>query len=257
MGLKDAIGKLLGRRSNIDELTNTPFRKECWWGIHHHLDHSQLRENLRPEALEHLADWLWQQCLEIEADSNPRGRCRYALVDQTIARSKFEVLVMQPNQDNDVTGFVGTQGITGKLHAHIDEIFRADEKLRDLTGLPLADVEWRMANDAALLMMRKSYWISSVFNTARIALDDQATDEDRDWYKPFFHSACVASEYFTRMKVGMPNAIQNDEDGTIAQAYSSFMEFVLMEETHPLQAWRNHYRAAIRDGHLTPPFGID
>ncbi len=257
MGLLDAIGEALGRRSLQKSMSETPFRQTCAAAINQNLADTKLREHWSPDAIQRIAGWLWQECLGIEAHENPRARCRYLLVDQTLARAKFEVLIMEPAPDKNLTGFVGTQGISGKLHGHIDEVFRADEELRDMTGLPLLDVDWQTANDTAVLMMWKTYWISSVFNVARVALHDNAADDERDWYKPFFHSACVAAEYFTRQKIGMPNAIANDPNGMVALAYNSFMEFALGDEPYPLKAWRNNYRDWIDDGRLRPPFGSD
>ncbi|WP_210358942.1 hypothetical protein [Sphingomonas beigongshangi] len=257
MGLLNAVGRALGRRAALKDMKASPFREACSLAISQKLADTKLRDHWSADAVERIAGWLWQECLGIEAHENPRARCRYLLVDQTLARSRFEVLIMEPASDKNVTGFVGTQGITGKLHAHIDEIFRADEELRDLTGLPLREVDWQAANDAAVIMMWKTYWISSVFNVARVALHDNAADDERDWYKPFFHSACVASEHFTRQKAGMPSAIGDDADGMVALAYHSFMEFTLSEAPSPLKAWRDHYRDWIDAGRLKPPFGAD
>jgi hypothetical protein len=257
MGLLDAIGQRLSRGKALRDMKATPFREACSLAINQKLADTKLREHWSPEAVERIAGWLWQECLGIEAHENPRGRCRYLLVDQTLARAKFEVLLMEPALDKNVTGFVGTQGVTGKLHAHIDEIFRADEELRDMSGLPLAEVDWQAANDSAVILMWKTYWISSVFNVARIALGDTTADDARDWYKPFFHASCVSAEHFARQKVGMPSAIGDDRDGMIALAYHTFMEFALGDDQYPLRAWRDHYRDWIVEGRLQPPFGAD
>lgn len=257
MGLLDAIGQRLGRGKALRDMHATPFREACFLAINTKLGDTKLREHWSPEAIERIAGWLWQECLGIEAHENPRSRCRYLLVDQTLARAKLEVLLMESAPGKNLTGFVGTQGITGKLHAHIDDIFRVDEELRDMAGLPLAEVEWQTANDVAVVLMWKSYWISSVFNVARVALGDSAVDDARDWYKPFFHAACVSAEYFARQKCGMPSAISDDRNGIIALAYHTFMEFALGDEQYPLSAWRNHYREWIVEGRLQPPFGRD
>lgn len=254
MRLLAAVGRALGRRAALKDMKATPFREACSLAISQKLGDTKLREHWSPEAVERIAGWLWQECLGIEAHESPRARCRYLLVDQTLARAKFEVLIMEPDPNKNVTGFVGTQGLTGKLHAHIDEIFRADDELRDMTGLPLNEVDWQSANDIAVIMMWKTYWISSVFNVARVALHDNAADNERDWYKPFFHAACVAAEHFTRQKVGMPPAIDDD---VIALAYQQFMEFALGDAPSPLKAWRGHYRDWIESGRLNPPFGAD
>lgn len=254
MGLLDAVGRALGRRAALKDMKATPFREACSLAISHKLGDTKLREHWSPEAVERIAGWLWQECLGIEAHENPRARCRYLLVDQTLARAKFEVLIMEPDPNKNVTGFVGTQGVTGKLHAHIDEIFRADDELRDMTGLALNEVDWQSANDISVIMMWKTYWISSVFNVARVALHDNAADDERDWYKPFFRAACVAAEHFTRQKAGMPPAIDDD---VVALAYQQFMEFALGDAPSPLKAWRGHYRDWIESGRLIPPFGTD
>lgn len=257
MGLLDTISKMLGRNAAFRNLEENPFRTLCAASISQRLDDAHLRDEFSPEAIERLSAWLWQECLGIEAHEHPRARCRYLLVDQTLMRSKFEVLIMKSEPHEDVTGLVGTQGITGKLNAHIDEIFRVDEELRDMTGLALPDVSWQTANDAAVLMTRKAYWISAVFNDARVGLNDKAADKERDWYKPFIHSAFVGAEFFTRRKMGMPSAIEHDENGMIALAYNSFMEFVLDDQPYPLKGWRNQYRCWIDDGRICPPFGGD
>jgi len=254
MGLLDSFGRALGRRAALKDMKATPFREACSLAINQKLGDTKLREHWTPEAVERIAGWLWQECLGIEAHENPRGRCRYLLVDQTLARAKFEVLIMEPAAEKNMTGFVGTQGVTGKLHAHIDEIFRVDGELRDMTGLSLAEVDWQIANDAAVIMMWKTYWISSVFNGARVALHDSAADNERDWYKPFFHAACVSAEHHARQKVGMPSVINDD---VVALAYHQFMEFALSEARSPLEAWRSHYRDWIDAGRLNPPFGTD
>lgn len=257
MGLLDTVGRMLGRRTALNEMRATPFREACSLAINQKLGETKLREHWSPEAVERIAGWLWQECLGIEAHENPRGRCRYLLVDQSLARSKFEVLIMEPAPAKNTSGLVGTEGVTGKLHAHIDEIFRADAELRDMTGLASVDVDWQSANDAAVLMMWKTYWISSVFNVARAALHDNAVDDGRDWYRPFYHSACVAAEYSARQKIGLPNAIDGDDTGMVALAYHSFMEFALSEAPSPLRAWRDHYRDWIETGRISPPYGAD
>lgn len=257
MGLLDTVGHLLGRRTALKEMRATPFREACSLAINQKLGDTKLRDHWSSEAIERIAGWLWQECLGIEGHDDPRGRCRYLLVDQSLARSKFEVLIMEPATDKNTSGLVGTQGVTGKLHAHIDEIFRADAELRDMTGLSAENVDWQNANDAAVIMMWKTYWISSVFNVARAALHDNAVDDERDWYRPFYHSACVSSEYFARQKIGLPNAIAGDQNDMVALAYHSFMEFALSDAPSPLKAWRDHYRSWIEEGRLSPPFGVD
>lgn len=257
MGLLDAVDRALGRRTALKEMRATPFREACSLAINQKLGETKLPHHWSPEAVERIAAWLWQECLGIEAHEDPRARCRYLLVDQSLARSKFEVLIMQPAPDKNTSGLVGTEGITGRLHAHIDELFRADPELRDMTGLSLDNLDWQSANDVAVLMMWKAYWVSSVFNVARAALHDEAADYERDWYKPFYHAACVASEYFARQKIGLPNAIEGDESNMVPLAYHSFVDFALSDVSSPLKAWRDHYRDWIDAGRIHPPFGTD
>lgn len=257
MGLRDAVERLFNSRAIDREMSATPFRRTVGAAISVNLAQTKLHEHFSKEARERIAGWLWGECIGIEQHEDPRGRCRYVLVDQTLARAQFEVLVMDPDAYDDPTGLIGTQGISGRLHSHIDEVFRVRPELRDATGLPLGDVNFQSAHDAAVIMMWKSYWISSVFNAARVALHDTAADDNRDWYKPFCHAAYVAQEQSYRQALGLESAIDDPFPEIVALAYHNFMEFALSDAPSPLAAWRSHYRDWLDEGRLRPPFGAD
>lgn len=251
MAIFSAFGNLLNRRAARKEMGSSPYRYATSLAINEKLHDTKLKEHWSQEAIERMAGWLWDQVLQIEADPNPIARCRYLLVDQTLARTKFETLLMTPT--GNPTGCVGTQGVTGKLNAHIDDLFRIDLELRDMTGLETADIDWQTAQDVAVIGMWKAYWISSVFNVARVGLGDGATDET-NWYLPFFHSSVVATEHTARQKLGWPSAIEGDEHGLVALAYGNMMDFALGDAVNPYVAWKNHYAEWIREGRLQPPF---
>jgi len=48
--------------------------------------------------------------------------------------------------------------------------------------------------DTVLVRYWRSYWWAETFNACRIELNDNNSDPDRDWYRPFLHSACVSAE---------------------------------------------------------------
>lgn len=111
MGLLDKISQALKLNKSSESISGTPFRDLCAASIDRRLEEAHLRGEFSSGAIERLSAWLWQECLNIEAHPNPRARCRFVLVDQTLMRSKFEVLIMEPEIEKDVTGLVGTQGV--------------------------------------------------------------------------------------------------------------------------------------------------
>jgi hypothetical protein len=243
-------------RKAFKHFTSTPYRQAVSTAISMKVNETGLKDHWSEEAVGRLAEWLWDTAMQIEASPNPILACREALVDQGIARANYMTLLFEPNPDGDPSGFTGTQGITGKLHSHIDEIARKDEHLLPFFDVPPDQIDWQSANDAAVTLMWKFYWTSEVFNTCRVALGDYV-EGGENWFKTFLHAMCVFREHQCREMLCWPSAIEDDDMGMIPLAYHTMMEFALSDTPYPARAWRNHYADWIAEGRLKPPFGND
>ena len=119
------------------------------------------------------------------------------------------------------------------------EIIDANHELRSDLGGPTASI----TRDRVETFVRRSYWqwywLVESMNALRIELGD--FPEQGDWYVPFKHAVCVASEATYRREIELPPAFDEDVAREALLAYPLFMDIVLAGDEDPLKEWREYH----------------
>jgi hypothetical protein len=213
-----------------------------------------LKRALTAEANDFLAKEILQRIADI-LDSEDRFReCRRQIHQSVREFARLQVLNISASPEPDITGFRGTQGITGKLQTHLVEIISADKLLTELMEAWRVDLtDQEKIHNTMTILYQRAYWISHTMNICRAATGDY-NPEIKDWFRPFVHAMCVWSESEYRKQVGLEPAIVDDKLQLIAMVYAGFGNIVLSCTLDPLASWKEKADVLLRNGSLTPPY---
>lgn len=210
----------------------------------------KLDEIISQETLLSIQEQVCKDIYSIANSKDSRMKCRESLTELIREFTRCEVLLMDKDNKNDLTGFAATQGVTGELYKYLTKIASHNKWLNEMAYE--AHDEPTSDDILALLgiMRARNYWLMETYNHLRKTLGDYYDEDNEDWYGPYIHAMCVCAEYQFRMDAGLKTNI----DITVFMMYATFETFVEKGRQFPDQAWRNSFRDSIEDGTLTPPF---
>ena len=184
-----------------------------------------------------------QMYLEINEVCNARDpvtACREKLCVTMLDLAMYQVLIIPPEPEDDVTGLRGEPGISGELKAHLHKLSRTNDELHALlsaSGVPLTrDSVW----DVLQRCYWATFWLLESINAVRMEVGDY--DESDDWYRPFMHAAAANSEHLYRRNLDMPSCFDEDVAEIAPTAYSIFTDIVLSGAKNPGLEWREYYK---------------
>ncbi|MFQ6006902.1 MAG: hypothetical protein ACE5OQ_15535 [Woeseia sp.] len=170
----------------------------------------------------------------------PVVTCRGKLAATMIKFASYQVLIIPPPPEEDVSGLRSQPGITGELKENILQIIDSDHQLcselREITDSPTLDVVWEYLQRSYW----QAYWFLETFNAARIELGD--VKKERDWFLPFKHAACANCEHVYRREIELPPAFDEGIASDAATAYSIFTDIVISGAEDPELEWRDYHR---------------
>ena len=201
-----------------------------------------LRDFISADTQDGLSRQLYLDVNEICNAVNPVAACREKLAANMMKFAAYQVLMIPPAPEDDVSGLRAQPGISGELTQHVARIVKTNIELRSDMGGP----ESSMTQENVWSFVQRSYWTRYWFvetiNAARIELGDFA--EDDDWYLPFKHAACVTCESNYRREIEMPAAFEESVAREAIMAYPIFTDIVLAGDKFPDREWREYHKGS-------------
>ena len=201
-----------------------------------------LRKFVGTDTQDALSRQLFLDINEICNAVNPIAACRERLAACMMKFAAYQVLVIPPAPEKDISGLRGQPGITGNLREHLVRIIESNHELRSDMHEPSSP----LTQEAAWEYVRRSYWrwywFLETFNAARIELGDYR--QQNDWYLPFKHAACATCEITYRRELDLPSAFDNSVARDAGMAYPIFTDIVLAGDKFPDDAWREYHKSS-------------
>jgi hypothetical protein len=199
--------------------------------------------------------WAKQSFEELVAVLDARDKrmeCRKLLVGSALWYSDYNVIMIPPSPEPDLTGFRGLKGISGELWGHRLEIAQSHDSIRGLLAETSLDLTKKSAGNAIVVLGAKSGYYLNMVNTLRVCFDDYHHDLDRDWFRPMLFSLAVHAENKIRKMIGLPTTL--DEE-IAAMSHATMADIILSGTKFPDHFWREYYHHQIDQGSLVLPEG--
>jgi hypothetical protein len=181
--------------------------------------------------------------LEVNAICNtidPVVACRDRFAATVLQLAMFQVLMIPPPPEDDLSGLRGQPGISGQLKEHLASLSLKNDDLRSAirehTDAQDFDSLWPVLRR----LYWETWWLMQTLNAARIELGDFV--EDNDWDLPFLHAACVKAENTYRFDLDLPSVFDAAIARDASTAYSVFTDIVLAGAADPVREWREYHR---------------
>ncbi|MCU0642132.1 MAG: cobalamin-dependent protein, partial [archaeon] len=153
--------------------------------------------------------------------------------------ARWQVLLIPPEPEPDVTGLRGMPGVTGELRSHLLAIAGKDPEVHQAVMADRAATDAQDVQAFVEARYQNCWWYLRTLDALRIGLDDW--DRDQDWSRPFSHAMCAWSEQQFRMMLDLPSALPG-EPPVAAMMYWTLRDAVLAGERNPVHHWQEHYR---------------
>ena len=203
-------------------------------------EQTPLRDLISEVERSDLARDLFLEINRICNASDANAACRESLAATMLKFAQYQVLVIPPSPDDDVSGLRAQPGITGELKGHMVELASRAENLRTdlfgMTGQPTFDNVWEHVQ----VLYWKQYWRLETINAVRIEIGDRI--DSGDWYRPFMHAACVSAEHVYRHTLELPPAFDEDIAKPVSTAYSIYTDIVVSGASDPDGEWRDYHK---------------
>ncbi len=189
--------------------------------------------------VKNVAEKMMEDCRKVFASNTPILVNRQLLAESVLQCAKFQVLVIPPHPEHDVSGLRGHLGISGELKAKILEIIKLD---KDFETFP-SGLSFEQAWNQIQYAYRRAWAYMNLFEGIRHEYDDIHAVQDKDWFRPFFASQCAYSESKFREALGMSNVLDKVSVGGVSAGplYGKFKEIVLHGDQYPDIAWEEKY----------------
>jgi hypothetical protein len=203
-------------------------------------DEIPLKDFIDEERRSVLARELFLEVNRICNTINPEAECREHFAATMLKLASYQVLVIPPVPEEDVSGLRGQPGVTGELKEHIVRLCVKNDDLRStmygLTEPDQFDEVWEILQR----LYWETYWLLGTLNAIRLGLRDTADGDD--WYQAFLHATCVNLEHTYRWELELPPAFAENVAREAAEAYSVFTDIVLSGAADPCAEWRDYSR---------------
>lgn len=203
-------------------------------------DEIPLRDFIDEERRAMLARELFLEINRICNASNPRSTCRENIAAAMLNLASYQVLVIPPEPEEDISGLRNLPGITGELKAHLIRLCAKNDDLRSTMYQTTESDDFDGVWTVLQRLYWEAFWLLGTLNAIRIGLED--TIEGGDWYPAFLHAACVNLEHVYRWELELPPAFDERIAREAAAAYSVYTDIVLSGATDPTAEWREYCR---------------
>jgi hypothetical protein len=199
-----------------------------------------LRDFIDEASRTEQAKQLYREVSDICNSRDPVTVCREKLCIAMLELAMYQVLVIPPSPQDDVTGLRGEPGITGELQEHLNKLLKTNDDLHALLSESTESLTPDTVWDALQRSYWTLYWYLETINATRIELGDYVDGDD--WYRAFMHATSARSEHMYRQELEMPSCFDDDIAGMAPTAYSIFTDIVLSGVENPGLEWRDYYK---------------
>jgi len=214
------VGKIFGSRSAVLERSENPVLNAAVQKS------AEIYQDLP------LNQFIDSQCSDI-------ALCRQKLAMTMLRFALYQVLMIPPEPENDISGLRGYPGISGELTSRLETLAKKSIAL----GTDIHDSQFFSEEADLWTIVQTEYWktcwMLETLNVVRKELGD-CLDEN-DWYRPFMHSACANQENLYRIDLEMPSAFDQAIAREAPAAYSIFTDIVVSGAADPLAEWREYH----------------
>ena len=240
MGVASWFRKLFGGGTAIDTNRGNPALNAAVQKSAEIYEQTPLRDLISETERSDLGRELFLEINHICNATDASAVCRESLAETMLRFAQYQVLVIPPPPEEDVSGLRQQPGISGELKAHLVDLAASAENLRtDLFGLEETqsfDNVWTIIQ----ILYWKTWWRLETINSVRIEIGDLISDGD--WYKPFMHATCASAEHLYRHNLGLPPAFRADVAKPVSTAYSIYTDIVVSGAKDPDSEWRDYYK---------------
>jgi len=232
------LRKLFGRRTAVQSRRDNPVLEFAVQRAAEIYDEIPLSDFIDEERRAKLARELFLEVNRICATTDPVMECREHFVATMLRFASYQVLVIPPEPENDLSGLRAQPGITGELREHLVRLCARNDDLRS-TMFEITDSDefgglWEILQR----LYWESYWLLGTLNATRIGLKD--TVETDDWYQGFLYASCVSLEHTYRWELELSPALAEDIAREAASVYPVFADIVLSGAADPGLEWREY-----------------
>ena len=235
------IGKLAGRQTAVEKRRENPVVRAAVDEAAIIYDRIPLCDFIDEDRRSKLARELYLEIVRICNTTDPRTTCREQLVTTMLWVASFQVLVIPPEPDEDVSGLRGQPGVTGELQAHLVELCRRNDDLRSEIHKQTDARDFDTLLEIIQRRFWEARWLLGTLNATRVALGDAAGE---DWFDTFLHAACARQEHGYRWELELPPALDEDLAREAVNAYAVFADIVLSGAPDPMTEWEEYIRAS-------------
>ncbi|MFQ5549269.1 MAG: hypothetical protein ACE5FV_13320 [Woeseia sp.] len=238
--MTNRLGNLFRRRTAIQAGRQNPILLSAVDKSSEIYDQIPLRHFIGADTRGSLGRQLYLETNLLCNSLEPVATCREKLAATMMKFASYQVLIIPPPPEEDVSGLRSQPGITGGLKENllqiVDSNYQLCSEVHEISDSPNLDVVWDYLQRAYW----QTYWFLETFNVARIELGD--VKKDRDWFLPFKHAACANCEHAYRREIELPPAFDEDIASEAATAYSFFTDIVISGAEDPEQEWRQYHK---------------
>jgi hypothetical protein len=199
-----------------------------------------LREFIDEKTRVTLSRQLFLMMSEVSRSIDPLTAGREKLTTLMLEFAAYQVLVIPPEPESDLSALRGKAGISGEMKEHYFELATGSDEicgqLRDVDQPLTAEVVW----DEVQQSYWTRYWFLESINAVRLEIGD--CPEGGDWFGPYKHAACAHREHLYRKDLDLPPGFDAVSAETIATAYSILTDIILSGAADPLGEWRDYYK---------------
>lgn len=240
------LAEAFATRRAVKELSANPVFETGREALRTFWTEHEVSKGFSPGFVQDQAKELADRIGQIIADPNPVQRNRTELSTWVMECSKFQVLVLPPEPEEDATGLRGLYGITGELKSQVGLLASKNKELGQfLYGMaPETDAD---RSDAILFRYRLLWSGMSIFNALRTPLNDTHPVAKQDWFWPFFATQCGYAEYVYRSDAELEPTLNADMGRASLDALelSTFVNMVVNGAQYPDFEWEQAYQKVL------------
>lgn len=160
---------------------------------------------------------------------------RHQLTEGVLWMADYGPLILNPEPEEDPTGFRGSLGVTGELRDKIMQVYTAKNYMPEMDHLTPSS-GFNDVYHATFLLFQAARTIANSWNWVRLNMEGKTNP---DWFRPFSVACFAWKEDQYRNLIGLPSILERDHPlGSMAPIYfSTAFTFVVAGDKNPYESW--------------------
>ena len=237
------VGKILSGRSAVLERSENPVLNAAVQKSAEIYQALPLSQFIDSQCSDQLARHFYLEINSVCNATGPIALCRQKLARTMLRFALYQVLMIPPEPENDLSGLRSCPGISGELTSKLKALAKKSIAL----GADLHDSQFFSEDEDLWVIVQTEYWktcwMLETLNVVRKELGDCL--EKNDWYRPFMHTACANQENLYRIDLEIPSAFDQAIAREAPAAYSIFTDIVVSGAKDPLAEWQDYHAGSV------------